>query len=212
MFDWLGGILQRAYSGLADLASEVRQALALLISTFVSQFIAWVDAAVYAAQAAYNLWAALVAMLVSLLKFGYRLMVVYLPNVALTAFTNSVSYVERRVADLINFIYARIAEVIALAQQLYLDLRSWAIGQVTAIWNRITQIVTLLDAIADRVIALLFDPRALADWVAGAIVGAVWRWTVGNASTLARIALASAVSSTVSLASLLEQIITDVFL
>lgn len=212
MFDWIGRLFSRGYSGLVDLANDIRKAISDAVNSLLSIFVGWVQAGYHLLTGAANFVVALSSMISALIRFALRVAVVYIPNAVASALNQAVAWTEHRIADVVAFVQQQVAQVVALARQLYDDLRAWTIGQVTNIIRYIHDIVTLLNDVANRVYALLTNPRALADWVAAELIGAVWRWVKGNADALVRLALTSAVSAAVSAASLIEQVIADVFL
>lgn len=212
IFGWLGGLFGRGYSSLKDLANDIRNAITNAVNAFISVFVGWVSAGVDIVQSVFYAYGGFVQYLGALARFGGRILYGVVPALLAKAFDSAVSYVERRVTDVFNYVVQRVAEVIAWAQQAYNDLRTWAAGQVTSILAYIHDMVVLLNDVAKRVYALLTNPRALADWVAGEVIGALWRWAVGNADALARIALGMALSGAIKLAGVLEQVIADVFL
>lgn len=212
MFDWITNLFARGYSGLTDLANDIRRAIANLANLFVGQFVAWVAAGVNLWNAVGNFSYGLVAMLLSMLGFVRRVALVYIPNATASAVNQAFTWTEKRIADAVRYTEQRVAEVTAWAAQAFNDLRTWATGQVAAILSYIHNIATLLNDVAKRVYALLTNPRALADWVAGELIGAIWRWATGNADALARLALGMAVSGALKLAGVLERVISDVFL
>lgn len=212
MFDWLNGWFARGWAGLNDLASAVRQAILNAVNQLIAAFLTWVSTATYVAMAAVYAWQAIIRFTIALYQFGGRLIFVRLPTLAAKSLADAVDYTERRIGDVVNFIYARVAEVVNLVRQLVGDLRSWAVAQITNIIQYIHDIVTLLNYVAKRVIALLTNPDALADWVAGSIISAVYRWAVGRADTLARWAFNGAITGALKFVDIVERIIADVFL
>lgn len=212
MWDWLKGLFSRGYSGFVDFANDVRNAITNAIQILINQFVAWTTAGINLLNATGNLVSAILGFSGTLVNLLFRFALVYIPNAIASAVSQAFTWTEHRFADAVNFAQQRIAEVIAWAQQAYNDLRTWITGQVASIIAYIHDMAVLLNDVARRVYALLTNPRALADWVAGEIIGALWRWVVGNADTLARLVLGMAVSGALKLAGLLEQVIADVFL
>lgn len=212
MWDWIKRQFGRGFSGLADLANEIRNALTNLVNSFIATFVSWVSAALYLFQASVNFVVALSSLLVSLVNWALRATFVYFPRAVAQAVGDAFTWTEKRYADAIGWINRRIADVIAWAAQLYNDLRSWAVGQVAAIIDWIHNIATLLNDVAKRVYALLTNPRALADWVAGEIIGALYRWALGAAEALGRLFFRFAVSAAIKFADVVEQVIADIFL
>lgn len=212
MFDWIVPLFARGWSGLTDLANTVRDALTRLALGFIGLFLGWMREAVYVANAAIGVLYASIRLWHSLGDALARLALVTLPNLATYIFTVAYHYIEAQAMQAYHY-----AEyVVGLLRQEVSgwvnNAIAWTQNQLTRLTNTISQIITLLNATAGRVFALLTDPQALADWVGGHIVRSVWRWALGNAEVFTRLALGNAVSLALSAASVIERIIADVFL
>lgn len=212
MFDWLGSWFSRGWAGLGDLAGAVRQAIANALGQLVSRFLTWQNAMVYTALSAAHAWQALIRFLIALSGFAGRLVFVRLPAIAVKVLADAAAFTERRIGDVVNFVQASVDNALNLTRQLYGDLRSWATAQLRSIIDTLSNVWTLLQTVAHRVFDLLTDPRALADWIAGHIVQAVYRWALGNAELLARWAFNGAVTGALRFADIAERIIADIFL
>ena len=212
MFDWIVPWFARGWSGVTDLANAMRDALTRLVLSFVGVFLGWMREAAYVANAAIAVLYAFIRVWHSLGNALARLALVVLPNLAQYIFVITFRYIEQQATQAYH--YAE--HVVGLLRQEVSgwvnNVVTWARGEIAKISSTISQIITLLNAVAGRVFALLTDPQALADWIAGHIVRSVWRWAQGNAEAFTRLALRGAVGATLSAVDVIERIIADVFL
>lgn len=211
-FDWLIPWFARRWSGISDLAAAVRDAIKQLVDTFVNAFIRWALAIAYDYTALVSLYSAGINYLAALRDYAAWLVLVRLPGLTAYAIATAVTWAGQQ----IFLTWQRIdAVVIMLRNEASAAVRSivdWARGQLAAAFDAISRLWTLATETAKWVFNLLTNPQALADWIAGHIVQAVWRWALGQSEALARWAFARAIHGALFLASLAEQLIVDIFL
>lgn len=212
MFDWLIPIIASKASSVQDLANKVWTAITNLKNVLVDLFVHWVWSVIYLMQAAGHLAGGVIEFLGAVRWKLDGILVVWLPNAIASALNTAEAYAGRLINDLRGYVDALVTNAIHLAQQLIGDLSAWARAQVASIVDTVNRVITLLNDVARRVYQLLTDPRALADWVAGNIVQAVFRWIVGNAESLARWGFSVAIRGAIGAAGLLEQVIVDLFM
>lgn len=212
MFSWLAGLFRNPLSGLTDLANQVRNAITNAVNSFIAEFVAWANAfryllgkGVWTFEEGYHFVRSFTGMML-------RLALVWLPNQLYKVTVDAAHYAEYLAGVVQNIATALYNQAIAYAAQAVNALTSWVWGQLTAIVTALNHWIAVLADVAPRVYALLTDPRALADWIAGNIVQAIFRWALANAETLARLALAAIIPAMVTGASIIEQIITDIWL
>lgn len=212
MFDWLIPLFARNYKSLTELADTVRDAVKAAFDTVVGQFIRWAQSAGYMVNAAHYLYDGVVDYVIALRWFATRLIVLRVPLLIAQAVTGLADWAGQQLAALRELATGLFAQGIQVARQLIDALASWVTGQIFAIVDTLSRAVTLLADVARRVYTLLTDPRALADWIAGHIIQATFRWILGNAEMLARLALQWAIRGALFGAATIEQIITDIWL
>lgn len=212
MFDWLIPIIASRVTSVQDLANKVWTAITDLKNVLVDLFVHWVWSVIHLMQGVGHLAGGVLAFLGAVRWKLDGILVVWLPQAIARAINTAVSYTDRLIADVRGFVVAEINAAVSFARQLVNALAAWAQAQVASIVDHIGKIVALLNAVARLVAKLLTDPRAMADWIAGNIVQAVFRWIVGNAEAIARWGFSMAIRGAVGAAGLLEQIIVDVFM
>lgn len=212
MFGWLGGWFARGWSGLDDLANAVRDAITNAINQLVGQFVAWVDAFWFLVTAFGYTGGGLLDFVGSMFSFGRRLIFIVIPAAAANALNSASRYAEWLVGQAVALVRQLVAVAVDTALRLAADVRQWAQGQITAILGYIQRISALLNTVAHLVLSLLTNPVALADFVAGSIVQAVYRWASGRAELLARWAFNGAVVGALRFVDVAERIIADLFL
>lgn len=100
-------------------------------------------------------------------------------------------YLPRIVSSTAQAVIDWTSRLIDAVRQTINDVRDWLLDQARRMFNTVTQYATdiyhwaidrlreiwePLSIVVDRVGALLFDPRKLAEWVIGAIWSAFWRY------------------------------------
>lgn len=212
MFDWLIPFFVKNYKGITDLANTVRDAIKTAMDMLVGQFVRWAQSAGFMVNAAHYLYDGVVDYVVALRWFAVRMVVLTIPLLISQAVTNVASWASRELAALRQLVNSLYTQALQVARQWVDALTAWTLGQLRVIIDTLNRAVTLLTDVARRVYALLTDPRALSDWIAGHIIQAVFRWILGNGEALARLALQWAIRGALFGAATLEQIITDIWL
>lgn len=212
MFEWLGSWFSRGWAGLNDLGNAVRDAITNAINQLIGQFVSWVDACWFLVTAFGYTGGGVIAFTVSLFNFGRRLFFVVLPAAAASALLQAERYAEWLVGQAVALARQLAIDAINTARQFASEVRQWAQAQMSSIIDYVNRVSTLLNTVAHLVLSLLTDPAALADWVAGSIVQAVYRWALGRAELLARWAFNGAVAGALRFVDVAERIIADLFL
>ena len=212
MFDWLIPIIANGPNTVADLSRRVLNMVNAFIAWLIGMFVRWVFAAVLLLYAFIHLATGVADYVIAVEGAVFRILYVRLPVALANAAQAAAHYAESLFSQAVGLARSLVSEAIALARSLVGQLTAYVLAEVANIAGRIADIVRLLNTVATRVSQLLTDPRALADWIAGAIVQAVFRWVVGNAEALARWGLSVAIRGAIGAAGLLEQVIVDVFM
>lgn len=212
MFGWLGSWFGRGWAGITDLANAVRDAIANALNQLIGQFVGWVNAARYFVMSCAYAWRGLVALVVSLANFARRVLFVAIPTAAANALNQASRYAEWLVGQAAQLAWILYSDALNFAIGLANDVRAWALAQLSAIIGRLNSVIVLLNTVARLVLALLTNPSTMADWIAGSIVQAVYRWALGRAELLARWAFNGAVTGALRFVDVAERIITDMFL
>lgn len=211
MFDWLIAPLLVFLSGVSDLRNKVVNALTTLWSTLVSFFTEQAQAFGYLVKYGLALVDATVGFVNSLLRYFAVVTLHLIPRWAQYAIDRVVNWAVAFFTPLINALRAGLDQVF-----------SWAIGAVNILTQGIRDLMTLLQRVAadiwtilawtyHRVVALLTDPNALAQWLFAALFTVTLHWVEDNAVALGRWFLGRAVSLTIRGARILEDIIVSIF-
>lgn len=211
-FSWLVGWFARRWSSISDLAAAVRDAVKQITDTFVAAFIRWALAVAYIYNSLVGLYSAGINFLAALRDWVLWMVLVHVPALAAWALAEAVTWAGQQ----IYLTWQRIdAVIVMLRNEASAAVRSivdWARGQFAAAFDAISRLWTLATETAKWVFNLLTNPEALADWIAGHIVQAVWRWMLSQSEALARWAFTRAIHGALFLAGLAEQLIADIFL
>lgn len=212
MVTWLVTLFTAGYGSLAQLANAVRQAFVDFFNGLVQIFVSWVNSAHHLVNAMQYTYGGAVDLLVSLMNLGRRIVTVYVPNLVNSALDAAHKYAEWIAGTVLSTARVLFREAVDAAQSLANSVYNFAYTQIHNLIDVVNNVIGLLNTVAKRVFALLTNPRALADWMAGEIVGAVYRWALGSAEALARLAFNLAVSGAIKFAGVLEHVISDVFM
>lgn len=212
MFDWLIPIIVNGPNTVAELAKRVWNMMSTFIAWLIGLFVLWVSAMVILFYACVHLSTGVAEYVIAVEGAVFRILYIRLPLSIANAAQAAAHYAETLFGQAVTLARSLLTQAVDLARTLFGQVLSYAQAQVAAIMGRIADIVRLLNATATRVFQLLTDPHALADWIAGVIIQAVFRWIVGNADALARWAFSVAIRGAVGAAALIEQVIVDVFM
>lgn len=212
MITWLVTLFVAGYGSLTQLANAVRQAFVDFFNTLVGIFVSWVNSAHHLVNAMQYTYGGAVDLLVSLMNLGRRIVLVYVPNLINSALDEAHKYAEWIAGTVLSEARNLFNQAVNLAQSLVNSVYNFAWTQITNLVNVVNNVINLLNTVARKVFALLTDPRALADWVAGEMIGALYRWALGAAEALTRLFFAMAVSGALKFASVVETILSDIFL
>jgi hypothetical protein len=213
--DWVPVIVSwilAGASGLRSLATAVANAITAFWQNLVAMFMAWVKAFGNLMGAAGWLWSSFTVFVVSLVNWSRYMLLVRIPATLLAAEQYAESVGQAILNEAVDYARNWINYLYNLAYTLKTEVQSYVDTWLNWIRGQISDITTTLVDVARRVYALLTDPRALADWVAGEIIAAVFRWILGNAEALTRWAFARAITGALSGVAIVEQIIVDTFM
>lgn len=212
MFPWQLILSLLRISGVQSLFDGLKQAFDALTNWLTSTFKRWVNAFIHVVQM--TEWAAgsILRLGQSVIAMGLRLGLHYLPALAQTAINDALTLARRELNAVRDLLAAAINDAMNLARTLVNELRQAVVDGFNWFTGMIAGILDRLVAVERWVYNLLTHPRALADWISGEIVGAVYRWALGSAEALARWAFGLAVRGALASASLLERIIADIFM
>jgi len=206
MWDWIGSFLS-GWLGIPITGSMLKDTITRIVNTFMSLFNGWIgwvgwfsNSFVLLVGKGWLLWVRIVD------KIEYTLLV-RIPNAVEQAFLMATQWAATEVNAARDFLSQWISNVEQRAAQLFDNAVQTAFGWVSELRDFIVTLWTDFQTVKTRVVQLLTDPGALADWIAGAIIGAVGRWIVGNAAALGRYLLAHAITDTEWLASFLEDVV-----
>jgi hypothetical protein len=207
----VGWILAGA-SGIRSLAQAVANAIQAFWNNLVAIFAAWVKAFQHLGAGAGWAWSSFTVLMLSIPNAVIWLLIVKIPGALQEAKNYAVTLGASIINQLVAYAETRLAWLYNLAQLWVNSLRSYVDTWLGWVRSKFVDVINLLNDVAKRVYALLTSPRVLADWVAGEIIAAVFRWALGNAEALARWAFARLLAATMAGASLAEHIIVDMFM
>jgi len=209
MGDWIRGIIGNIIGGAREIANAAVQAIVTFVDMLTATFARWLNAFGLMKDAAAAAATAALLVMVEVFVTAAWTVITKLPHAIAVAVDTVRSWAAALIRDLSNLVRGLVDAAIRLARQLVGDLQRLVTGWVNSIWDNLSKAVRLLNTVATRVFGLLTDPKALANWVAGAIVQAVFRWGVANATYLARLFLGGIMLATFKGAAVIEKVIAD---
>lgn len=200
-----------SFTGLSNLARKVYSATDSLWLTLVALFTGTVKAALFLATAGATLAANAGFFGAVLVRYLFWLGKTRVPALISVAIGKLTSLTLRLIRDVTTLIHVTAQGIVSWATKelgkldgLLNSFKSWATGQVRSI-------ITLLNWVRDRVVALLTDPSALAAWVFIPLWHYLTRYVNDHAEMLGRWILANAIRAAMSTASVIEDVIVSIF-
>ena len=210
MIDWIVSHVLGAARSIARLAQSVADAFSTLWGNLTAAFGRW---AVYFVLLVDRTWRTAIAAGNFAVATGATFLwwaVTKLPH-ELAVLVNTV---KAYAATLVNAAVKTVSHLVdlarAFAQSLVDTLHALLMAAINAVIADVRKAWTLLLATAKLVYAMLTNPVVLAEWLAGVIVQAVWRWGRAHMEALVRLALASALRVTIGAATVIERLIADI--
>lgn len=212
MFDWIVPIIIGGAGSVRSLASATVEAFRKLIDLIFGTFARWASALWWFGIGVAGAYNGFIDFIAALGNWALVLLLYTLPNRIANAVNTARTYADIIAGSLRNLIRSTVDSVVTWVRGEIGKLSAWATAEFRVVIDNLDRAWRLLTATAARVAQLLTNPRALADWIAGFIIQATFRWLLGNAEALARWALAVAIRGAVGFAAVAERIIVDIFL
>src|SRR5512138_1419941 len=210
MIDWIVNHVLGAARSIGRLAQSVADAFSTLWGNLTAAFGRWV---IYFALLVDRTWRTAIAAGNFAVATGATFVwwaVTKLPH-ELASLVNTVkAYVATAIGVAVKTVSHLVDLARGFAQSLVDALRAVLTAAISAVTADLRKAWSLLLATAKLVYALLTNPAVMAEWIAGVIVQAVWRWGRAHMEALVRLALASALRVTIGAASVIERLIADI--
>jgi hypothetical protein len=122
-----------------------------------------------------------------------------------------VSYVNGLVNDARNLARSLYQTLAGWAQSAINTLNDWAHAAVNFLLGNLNQLIHDFNVIRDKVVALLTNPRILADWLVDALWHSFVQYAEGRSVAIGRWLLGKSVGAALAAAHLVEDVIVRIF-
>lgn len=210
MFTWLTDLIPFGLGTVDKLTEKLKNLVATLWSALVSFFTEQMNAAAYVGREAEYVVSQSIDLAYAVYQLGWWLAYKSLPSWAQNIITQLVQWTTEFVTRLVDSALYQLGQLAQWAEGQLAKARAEVLSFVAGLRQDINSIYDVLVWVRDKVVQLLTDPSALAQWIFQPLISYAMQWARDNAVALGRWALGSAVSMAVRGAGYLEDLIVQI--